>query len=641
MLHLASSRRSSSSHEPSPRRSTSSSSRRRLRKIDRAKKRRINNRKKQDILEKAAELQPMEVLEKWADNIIDKKLGRSKKSDEESRVDYANMVSIEVREPTIIDTAIPQKEIPWGSPGAQSEGQRQRQTTHEGPRQKRPSEEHMDGERRRRKRNGRQRINERKMEMDREGSQSQSHERTWEDRQRKRDEEWRKRTSEKRRQRKERRDVEVMTGLRRLTTNMSMKDAAWLSRGDELLQTMYLVEDRTTKDPSGVPWPVLLTFGTRSRKHLFRTHKCIDPSFIRSATEHLCRRVHWWWHFIENRSEGNGTRPLIKRPPNKVRGLVPPEVRDFCNMLREEIDIHLKLTNKKISAVGRRASNVPSFVRWALRWRREHHFVVSQSDKDGVFVIMNEAELASIKNDQFQKHFYTRIAEQQIDVERKHAREHADALIKRMRKAGWHSWASDCQMCLDKPENGIMFGSGATIKTHKLVGEVACRLIHTSTRHAFSGLSAVADKLAAECIAREAHMAFSTADVIRHLQSNTYPSSCCFAKIVTKDFYMSGKHDTILTLRCQATDEEHTDFMSSLLTCLLHYQFVWDSESKQDYRVVPGTGIGSRHSGSISDLVFYLLAERDLIEKGGCSPTCAFGMTSWRSSSPRSSAGIS
>lgn len=83
-------------------------------------------------------------------------------------------------------------------------------------------------------------------------------------------------------------------GLRRLMVNMRMEDAAWLSRGDELQQTMYLVENRTTRAPSEVPWLVLLTFGTRSRKHLFRTHKHIDSSIIRSAAEHLCRRVQWW-----------------------------------------------------------------------------------------------------------------------------------------------------------------------------------------------------------------------------------------------------------------------------------------------------------------------------------------------------------
>lgn len=288
-------------------------------------------------------------------------------------------------------------------------------------------------------------------------------------------------------------------------------------------------------------------------------------------------------------------------------------------MLRDTIDIHVKTTNKKIAAARQSISNVPFFVRWALKWLRKHNFVVSQSDKEGLFVIMNELELASMKNDQFGKHFYQSIAEQQLDVERRHAREHAQALSKRMRKMGWHSWASDCQMCLDNPENDFVFGSGVTIKTHKLAGQVACRLIHTSTRHSFSGLSAVADKLAAERISGEAHMAFSTADVIKHIQSRSYPDSCCFANIDINDFYMSGRHDTILELCCKAIAGEHRDFMNSLLTCLLYYQFVWDPDSKRYYKVVSGTGMGARHSGSVSDLVFYLLAEKDLIEAGKCS----------------------
>lgn len=79
---------------------------------------------------------------------------------------------------------------------------------------------------------------------------------------------------------------------------------------------------------------------------------------------------------------------------------------------------------------------------------------------------------------------------------------------------------------------------------------------------------------------------------------------------------MSGRHDTILNLCCQAIAEEHRDSMPSLLTCLLNHQLVWDSQSNQYYKVASGMGMGARHSGSVSDLVFYLLAEKDLLERG-------------------------
>lgn len=177
-----------------------------------------------------------------------------------------------------------------------------------------------------------------------------------------------------------------------------------------------------------------------------------------------------------------------------------------------------------------------------------------------------------------------------------------------MRKAGWHPWASDCHICLDKPENDIVFGSGATVKTHKPVGEVACRLIHTSTKHALSGLSTVADKLVAKCIAGEAHMALTTADVIRNLDSGVCPPSCFVANLDIKDLFMSGKHETILNLCCQATAEEHRDF-------IFYITSLWDSDSGQYGKVVSGTGMGARHSGSVSDLMFHCLAENNMLEK--------------------------
>lgn len=89
----------------------------------------------------------------------------------------------------------------------------------------------------------------------------------------------------------------------------------------------------------------------------------------------------------------------------------------------------MKITHRRIAVAGRHAGNVPSFVRWALRWLRGHHYVISQSDKDGVFVIMDEKELAGVKHDQCRKHFSTGIAEQQIEVERRHARQHAQSRL--------------------------------------------------------------------------------------------------------------------------------------------------------------------------------------------------------------------
>lgn len=75
----------------------------------------IQQKKDKEILEKAAKLQPVEVLEKWADDIIDQKLGKQKKVGEETKIDYANMLSIEVREPTILDKAIPQNAASLGA----------------------------------------------------------------------------------------------------------------------------------------------------------------------------------------------------------------------------------------------------------------------------------------------------------------------------------------------------------------------------------------------------------------------------------------------------------------------------------------------------------------------------------------------
>lgn len=168
------------------------------------------------------------------------------------------------------------------------------------------------------------------------------------------------------------------------------------------------------------------------------------------------------------------------------------------------------------------------------------------------------------------------------------------------------------RQCLVKCRGGNLVSSVLyTVKTHKPVGQVSARLIHSSSLHPFSGLSSIFKKMFAEQLGPLPHLVRNTDDLVRKVTSKRYGNHFGFIKLDIKDFYLNGEHRKIVDIVGATFIENQRGVLKDALLFLLYHQYVQsDLLPEETWRVALGSGIGQKHSGELSDLYLYRLAER-------------------------------
>ena len=90
-------------------------------------------------------------------------------------------------------------------------------------------------------------------------------------------------------------DRHVSAACVRLLQGCSMTSLAWLARGESSCRNYYVVSGAGSQCHAShptwesLPWPVHLTLGTFSRRHIFRFPKQYDGRAARYAVSQLCR----------------------------------------------------------------------------------------------------------------------------------------------------------------------------------------------------------------------------------------------------------------------------------------------------------------------------------------------------------------
>ena len=115
------------------------------------------------------------------------------------------------------------------------------------------------------------------------------------------------------------------------------------------------------------------------------------------------------------------------------------------------------------------------------------------------------------------------------------------------------------------------------------------------------------------------HICNSTNDVRRLLSSVVLPTNgpVIFMKIDVKNFYMSGSHEMLEREVSGEFKGNMRRLMGPLISFVLLNQYVVDSVSDAAWQVTCGSGMGQRHSSSISDLALFTLGERSLLSAEG------------------------
>ena len=157
------------------------------------------------------------------------------------------------------------------------------------------------------------------------------------------------------------------------------------------------------------------------------------------------------------------------------------------------------------------------------------------------------------------------------------------------------------------------------IKTHKDPGEVSVRLIHSSVGNPGAALSSLISKICRWKIKDLKHIYQNTGEFLEklHALDGKLPANVIVWTADIGDFYLSGKHSELISSSFKhVEDYTQRKALEDALENLLYYQFVESSFAQSGVlRVRKGTGMGSRHSGEVSDLGFFECVEKDLIKQ--------------------------
>ena len=179
-------------------------------------------------------------------------------------------------------------------------------------------------------------------------------------------------------------------------TGATKLQLASLARGDQLLQNLYVIEDDTVRYPhrSELPWYVILTLATHSRKHVFNGQALPPAKSVAQCSRNLFNKFCWAW---KHRSSSDKAAIVIdslrldkKTPPYGIKDLQPQPEFDWCrNMFfRTFMDFYNEARRLAVKSMPK--SNLPRFVSATRLWLRETCTTAALSDKDGVFALLTD-----------------------------------------------------------------------------------------------------------------------------------------------------------------------------------------------------------------------------------------------------------
>jgi hypothetical protein len=382
------------------------------------------------------------------------------------------------------------------------------------------------------------------------------------------------------------------------------------------MSNMYVVSDsllaRSAEISDALPWTVLLTLGSLSRKHVFIRNQRIQTKSISVSSQDLVRKLKWAWHFHKNPNAGTGL-PLLKSRPRVFpsRIVVDPEVEGFSIALRNCMSGCVKAANRSIAGGNAAACNTPRYARHAVTWIANSGLRVVSSDKDGVFVLLSESVLRTLLSEQMVPEHYRAVSHTTVEVEFEHVCRGIRALSRGLKRLGKIRWASDVRSCLEDAKPRDLVGRiNCTIKTHKPAGELSARVLHASQSVVTRGLALALHQALATKLNEIPHLCLRTDCVVRRLGECSFGPDVVLCKVDIKNYYMSGPHDLLVQNVVCSFDIPVSSWIQDALGFVLFYQYV--ALDDQYFQVVSGSGMGAQHSSNATDLAFYNHAERRL-----------------------------
>ena len=412
--------------------------------------------------------------------------------------------------------------------------------------------------------------------------------------------------------------------------NCTLRDLAWLTRPDELMNNVYVLDnmESAARHPVSkeLPWHVLLLLGSFSKKHVFLKKTLPEWKRVRQAGIDMVNKLRWRFHHRDSDQAMPQTLGLSKStaPCKHVKdpefNWVEMRVKNWLSESYGCAELHKSKLQSR-----------PHFVTAAINWIKDNNMVACVSDKDGVFCLLDISLRDELLNAQLSKGWYVKMFRSQYESALPRLRSEGRSLCNDLKKFVEPKTVSDIVSCLYNHNHSGASSVATTVKTHKAAGDVQLRLVHASHRHMLNGFSKWIEKVLMPIVRKIACVASSSRDVIKSLARSQIGARTALSKLDVKDFYMDGSHndseqnctDAVRDYLAEGGELPmmipgepfRLDTFRYILRFVLINQFVDNNECDVVYRTVKGSGMGMAHSSAVSTINFWIRVEKSLCSR--------------------------
>ena len=374
---------------------------------------------------------------------------------------------------------------------------------------------------------------------------------------------------------------------------------------------------------SGFPWPLVFLAGRWHRKHLLPNRALPKLSHVRDAVHQFANKVKWK-SVLEDAAQKKPSimvksrrtpdyvarRPLNDDQPMKQ---LQPEVTAWASRVSGMLIKAASDARDRARSCGLSYGSRPKLVDFAISCLRSREWRLLPNDKDGGYSLTSREDLCAETFRVLRKEWYSELDPLCVNMK--------SILIEYRKLAnaiGELEEEPDLATSLKRSLDGgsIFTTLRLTCKSHKGVGRVGCRNLHTAPRYAFAGNAAWIQKQLMPMLRSLDFLLFTTTEFAEKIARVEAGPDDFYIKADVKDFFLSGVPDNIVNISTEHMVGERKALARRVLKHLLDHQFVTTPFAKDRlWQCVRGTGMGLPHSSATSDAAFYNKVEVGLLPK--------------------------
>ena len=366
-------------------------------------------------------------------------------------------------------------------------------------------------------------------------------------------------------------------------------------------------------------WPAEFILANFHRKHVLHTSRLPRLSLVADGLRNFVHRVCWRIALAD--AEGSPWHRLRskKLAATPFRGELPSDIMTLLEELSQTV---LEKCRKARVQHLRRRVRIPGIYKFALTFF-SGSWGALPTDKDGGYCLLPKVKIREGMLDLLEGPAYhpvlrsSTLCEDVIDDYIAVSSQIAGDLKDRGLK---FALLSDIDT---EAQQRVFQQLQVNVKTHKPVGKVTFRAIHSSACSALKPGMRYISWCLQPALARIPWLLRDSFDFVERLRRRTFPSNTIMIRLDIREFFMTGRHDDILSSCSGVVTESHQKSFGEMCRFVLGSQYVVPPfPTEEAYKVSVGTGMGLSCSGDLSNICFYVKAEKGYVDSVAVRSEC-------------------